>query len=369
MTAKRLQEYIIQEKQLDVLLDMSLSNIGLNEIIKKISNAMNCDILVIDRNGNMIAESADFFEKNNLIVTEKITDDRIKKEMYFQNQHLGSIYFINNQRMFPEYVERVTQLLAKQVWQNHLVSSANSRLEDRLVHLLVNRQQNLLEKEMDENKIYLPKSFAFILVKPQTFPDYSLKQQLQLEFNKEMGFAISSIFRNILISLVKMPVSNYYSNKLTAALSKISKKYNIQLVVTNPCQDILELRENYLAGKLVYQNSDQSDPVIFVYQQNLTLFNKNLFNNSLNEYFIPPVITYLKAYDQKNNSSFLNTLFAFINNDCNIEQTAEKLFMHRNTVSNHLHKIRQLTNFDIRHFADLFWVKQYMLLERIYFSV
>ena len=56
----------------------------------------------------------------------------------------------------------------------------------------------------------------------------------------------------------------------------------------------------------------------------------------------------LNAYDLKKNSTLLNTLKCFLSNDMNAKETADELFLHRNTLKYRLYKIQDLTgiNFD-----------------------
>jgi len=55
----------------------------------------------------------------------------------------------------------------------------------------------------------------------------------------------------------------------------------------------------------------------------------------------------LVDYDNKNNSELLNTVKVFIDNDFNINQAAEKLFIHRNTLYKRIEKINTILNLDI----------------------
>ena len=47
-----------------------------------------------------------------------------------------------------------------------------------------------------------------------------------------------------------------------------------------------------------------------------------------------------------------DTVLAFFENDLNTTQTSRKMYMHRNTLSYRLDKIKTLTGLDLRHFCD-----------------
>ena len=54
---------------------------------------------------------------------------------------------------------------------------------------------------------------------------------------------------------------------------------------------------------------------------------------------INPII----IYDKENSSDLMDTLFNLINNNNNVSKVADLMFLHRNTVSQRIDKIKQLT--------------------------
>jgi len=55
----------------------------------------------------------------------------------------------------------------------------------------------------------------------------------------------------------------------------------------------------------------------------------------------------LKQYDEENENVLLNTLHEYLLCDCSIKKTAEKLFVHPNTISYRMKKIKQLIKHDL----------------------
>ena len=68
-------------------------------------------------------------------------------------------------------------------------------------------------------------------------------------------------------------------------------------------------------------------------------------------------------YDIENNSHLLNTLQVYIETNCDLTATAEKLSQHKNTIRYRLNKIKDLTGLDYKNFTDL---EQLSLALRIY---
>lgn len=57
-------------------------------------------------------------------------------------------------------------------------------------------------------------------------------------------------------------------------------------------------------------------------------------------------------YDQVHGSSYLQTLATYLANECNMAQTAAKLFIHRHTLKNRLDKITQLCGVDLSQYYE-----------------
>lgn len=53
------------------------------------------------------------------------------------------------------------------------------------------------------------------------------------------------------------------------------------------------------------------------------------------------------AYENKSHTQLLETLWAYFENDCNLQTTADKLFSHKNTVKYRLKRIEELTGRDL----------------------
>jgi carbohydrate diacid regulator len=61
----------------------------------------------------------------------------------------------------------------------------------------------------------------------------------------------------------------------------------------------------------------------------------------------------------------LATLDAFFAMDCNVSETAKRLFIHRNTLLYRLDKIKQETGLDVRSFNDAVLVRILLLLYKV----
>lgn len=65
-----------------------------------------------------------------------------------------------------------------------------------------------------------------------------------------------------------------------------------------------------------------------------------------------PAAEILKAYDEKNTTELYRTLFTYLQMNQNIVHTAQKLFVHRNTLMNRIVRIQELTGIDLVNFDE-----------------
>lgn len=73
----------------------------------------------------------------------------------------------------------------------------------------------------------------------------------------------------------------------------------------------------------------------------------------------------LKRVDHMLDPETLSTLEQFFALDCNVSETAKKLYIHRNTLLYRLDKFKQETGFDVRSFGDASLVKIALLLYKV----
>ncbi|MBW7477664.1 helix-turn-helix domain-containing protein [Paenibacillus oenotherae] len=73
----------------------------------------------------------------------------------------------------------------------------------------------------------------------------------------------------------------------------------------------------------------------------------------------------LKRTDFFLEPEILSTLETFFSLDCNVSETAKKLYIHRNTLLYRLDKLKQETELDVRQFSDAVLVKIVLLLYKV----
>jgi len=109
--------------------------------------------------------------------------------------------------------------------------------------------------------------------------------------------------------------------------------------------------------KKAYEQTHQLISLFVKNEDNIIQFKDVLYLKVLNElseeYKASLMDDYLKIYPINQLNDELNeTIYGFFNHNLNVTDTANALFLHRNTLVYRLNKIHQLTNLDIRQFDD-----------------
>ena len=74
----------------------------------------------------------------------------------------------------------------------------------------------------------------------------------------------------------------------------------------------------------------------------------------------------IKTYDEKNSTDYLNTLFEYLNCNKSISKAAEKLFIHKNTVSYRINKLKAIFEINLNNSFQEFQIYySYLLLNYI----
>lgn len=84
------------------------------------------------------------------------------------------------------------------------------------------------------------------------------------------------------------------------------------------------------------------------------------------EEFMSRFIQPLKEYDQKHNTSLIETMNTYFNTRCNLRATAKKLFTHYNTIIYRLERVRSVLNMDIEEPETQFQLQLALKLHKIY---
>lgn len=141
---------------------------------------------------------------------------------------------------------------------------------------------------------------------------------------------LNTLFPQIL-NYIKENHPNYIVNIGIGTRQKSLEKYKLSYEQASKCIN--------LAIKQKQKNMIYYYEQLGLYQLFYDINNKTLLEN-----FVHNILYSLMAYDKKYNTNLIQTLEVYLNKNCNLNQTAETLFIHRNTIKYRLQRIEEITN-------------------------
>lgn len=149
--------------------------------------------------------------------------------------------------------------------------------------------------------------------------------------------------------------SNYSEEEMREIMLKMimllrMKEYQFYVGSSINHSDVEQLTNAYVQAKKVVNLSERNGwenqlvqyRELGVYQLLLAIDDKN----TMKQYY-DDKLGVLEKHDQNNGSDYLEFLKVYLNSNCNINDTADKLFIHRNTVVYKIKKINELLDCDL----------------------
>lgn len=324
----------------------------IDQITNLIGNFLEQDVFIVNDKNILISSNI----KNIPQIQTNWLEDKTKKQSFFYQQ--------------KEYIRNTINTFSLNTWYLFVAQSK--------AYPLINDQLNLALKIINSfNERYsanpdqseLNTLFSKLLQNDSNldtnafsnlFPDKVIcltamtnNGSNQQEFIKQMQKLVSPmpITEDSEQNLVTIIEENTLS-KISKQLKKLGKEFKHYYFVSEPYQnvartpDFLELckQSSEIADKMCtteVMNSTQ--------KYNIYVILSNIQNIDLLKNTMCTQLLFLRNYDRKNNTDLFETLYEYIESDCKLNAAAEKLHLHRNSLSKRLKKVDDLLSI---HYED-----------------
>lgn len=140
------------------------------------------------------------------------------------------------------------------------------------------------------------------------------------------------------------------------AMSTNHDDYVMKVGVGNEYDDLRKIKHSYIEAELAVKSlGSQKDGELIKKYKNIGLYallygitNREILIN----YYTNQLGDIVEKNKKSNDVSELKILETYLNENCSITETAEKLFMHRNTLKYKINKIEKTLNCDFHNFDD-----------------
>jgi Regulator of polyketide synthase expression len=169
------------------------------------------------------------------------------------------------------------------------------------------------------------------------------------------------IYNGQIIVIITKKYDNLLTNEEINSMKNLCLENNLYAGLSNAFKNIINLPEYYQQAlrsiELGVWKCNQAD--LFIYEQYYLNHIASTFKkHDSSETFCHPSMADLLDYDKNNSTELAYTLYTYFLNERNILNTANALYVHRNTVTYRLKKIESLINIDF----DDYNIRQYIIL-------
>lgn len=273
---------------------------------------------------------------------------RLMFNILFNDIHLGYCAILEQEVPIEEINIELclifVNFLARELYsiKPHLISISNSQfLEDALSNNYINRK--IFLDRLSNTTIKIEESYKISLISLEYF-----KYRAYGELNN----VVDSLFKNCTKALKDDYLIVLFNehNCDFSSINSIFGNFKIFGITSSPIKDLYNLNNYYetLKNLLVYIKQSQMEYKMF-YENDFKEFipltyitNKKILYNSIKE-----EILILDRFDQDNNSELCKTLYVYLSNNKSLVHTSNHLFLHKNTITYRLGKIKELINNDL----------------------
>lgn len=279
-------------------------------------------------------------------------------KLTYNHHDIGYIVMFNNPTeindnhwtMIPHLAKIISELLVQTPKFSEMYGDIRGRT---LKALLTGANKNRIDTLMQLGQINIPTQCTAIVSKMNS----AVTQQQIKYYAEEIKAAYPTCFYNHQGPYVYLILACGSTHDDLNVIEHISTKLNLSVVVSGTYTDFFD-SYNYLtlakqaldvANQLGTQRnfsytSDYSADVIMNQLPNQTILN----------YFKNPDLIKLQAYDTKNQTELFPTLVAYFKCNRSLKETAQRLYVHRNTLTNRMERIQSLIPIDFMDGEQLF---------------
>jgi PucR family transcriptional regulator, proline-responsive transcriptional activator len=296
---------------------------------------------------------------------------KLSSRIYRNGRMIGSVIMLENENLLsPSHFEMLP-----------IVSSAagdiiarfapyllpDSTLYQRLLFdLLIGTPLEKLTRHIDKLS-FSPHMCALRISQTRDLGQKHLKEQIAEKTKALLPGTQLALHENGIAALVALGDATDISQEQLLLLSDFAKDENLYIGVSNAFTKIEDFALHYSqarrAQELEKRLSGQKSVCRYSDYTFFDLLSKVNPSENLAA-FRHPALDLLKSYDEENNTELYSTLNAYLSCGCNIKITAERLFIHRNSLAYRLKRIYELTQISPEDVGTRFLLEMSFRLDR-----
>ncbi len=276
-----------------------------------------------------------------------------------------------------DYCNEVNMPLFTIPWETRMVDMTrdfcrrimnNEQVETRITTTMKNIIFNIGDiesqvQQMERHGYMRDGSFCFISlmldIKSGQSPDLTLTQlgKMAERIAKRMQdlfitFSYKGYLILVLVNFGDEEIKSFVEEFSTSA-ARITNEWNMHFGISSNKMGVFNQKNNFeKALSAMKMSKQQSTP--YCYYDELGMY-KILYavnDKSVLRNYYKEIMGKLDAYDMENSTNLTEMLNTYLKNNSSLQIVAEKLFVHRNTVTNQLKKIEEITGYNPLELED-----------------
>lgn len=244
------------------------------------------------------------------------------------------------------------------------IATEHEPASDFLFHVLNTSKpnQSIIDKRLSLIRLKLKTQFQVAIVRSEkgalsAVQVTSVFRRLQ----RILPGSIYTLYRNELVFLLQADAGRHLSPEVLESLESECAGNGLFIGISDEFTGIADIHVFYQQANHVLKLRMRKRPpagnagqvCTFTEYAYLDLLNQVSQQTELWRY-CHPYLRWLQDYDRENHTEFMKTLYRFLQCGQNVKETAEKMYIHKNTLNYRLGKIRELLQDDLADSETIF---------------
>jgi hypothetical protein len=270
---------------------------------------------------------------------------KLVSRIVYNNHVAGSLIMIEHHTKITHFHYKQLQLIGNILFDSlnyDFSTGIKKSFYSSVLYNLLDEKENNKPELLNISKLQFPQNMK-VVVAQFTYNQKNRYLKLSIKFDLEKIFpeGYSLIYKSYIIILVAN-----INQAQRERLKELSLNENLHIGVSWEFNDILQFKRyfyqsvaciknshSFYDGEKIHEYTDFS-----FYDMLMSIPDKLTLKN-----YCHPALKYLYDYDQ----DFYTTLRIYLECNKNVNETAKKLFIHRNTLNYRIKRIKELTNLDL----------------------
>lgn len=233
---------------------------------------------------------------------------------------------------------------------------ANTNYEKLLYNLLIGTPPEELQKQIS-SLAFSPNMIAFCILNTGNLGQKHLKESICSSLIRNFPDSHMTFHEGNVVGVLPLGKDTYLSNENLSILNTFADNKSIRIGISNVFSNISDFNKYYIQAHTALDLSNRfhgnENISQYVHYEVYDLLNNIQYKIHI-ENFCHPALGILRKYDNENNTDLYKTLKVYLRSGKCSKTTAQKLYIHRNSLTHRLERIAKVAGVDLSDDSTVF---------------